>query len=95
MRNTSPQDTIYLTKATYYNTSGQKIRSYFQGAVYIAPMETLEIVIEEADTEGGSGANFVFDWAVTAGAPKPYFEAVMISTSGQQGLSFVTTGIEK
>ena len=57
-------------------------------------METLEIIIEEDDTEGGSGANFIFDWAVNNEKNPPLFEAVMISTHGTQGLSFTTRGVQ-
>ena len=57
-------------------------------------METIEIVIEEQDIEGGSGANFVFNWATLNDKNPPLFEAVMISTYGQQGLSFTTRGVQ-
>jgi hypothetical protein len=76
----------------YYDTHGQVVRSYFEKTIFIAPMQTVEIVIAETDVEGGTGANFLFDWQAPAGAQEPYFEGVMISTSGQQGLSFTTQG---
>ena len=57
-------------------------------------MQTIEIVIDENDIEGGTGANFIFDWLATKSTHAPYFEAVMISTSGQQGLSFTTKGVD-
>ena len=92
MRNTNKADTVYINKAEYYDTSGNAIRTYFDKTIYIAPMETVEIIIDERDEEGGTGANFLFDWTVKPGANIPYFEAIMISTSGQQGLSFTTQG---
>ena len=94
LRNINPTDTLFISRADYYNTHGELVRSYTNEVVYIAPMETLEIVINEKDTEGGTGANFLFDWLVPQGTHEPYFEAVMISTSGQQGLSFSTRGIK-
>lgn len=92
MRNINAADTIYINKAMYYDTHGHVVRSYFTNTIFIAPMETVEIVINETDVEGGTGANFVFDWQVPPGAQEPFFEGVMISTSGQQGLSFTTQG---
>ncbi|GGD45997.1 DUF3124 domain-containing protein [Muriicola marianensis] len=92
MRNINRQDTVYLTNAEYFDTHGNLIRTYFKNVIYIAPMETIEIVIDENDREGGTGANFIFDWAIAPGVAEPHFEAVMISTSGQQGLSFATSG---
>jgi hypothetical protein len=94
MRNISLTDTIYILKADYYNTAGDRIREYINKPVFILPMETLEIVINEDDKEGGSGGNFVFDWAIRDKKHPPLFEAVMISTYGQQGLSFTTRGVQ-
>ncbi|MBK3517038.1 DUF3124 domain-containing protein [Carboxylicivirga marina] len=37
--------------------------------------------------------HFLFDWSATHQSIEPLFEAVMISTTGQQGISFVTKGI--
>lgn len=92
MRNTSQKDTIYLSQAAYFDTQGTFLRSYFDKVIFIAPMETVEIVINEIDKDGGTGANFIFDWHIPQNASEPIFEAIMISTSGQQGLSFSTQG---
>lgn len=94
IRNINPNDTIYINKAEYFNTLGSPIRTYFSQTVFIKPLETIEIIIDERDKEGGSGANFVFDWSVSKGIHDPHFEAVMISTSSQQGISFTTQGIK-
>lgn len=93
IRNLSIQDSLYLLKADYYNTVGENIRHYVKNPIYIKPLETLEIVIHEKDFEGGSGANFLFDWAMRNDKNPPLFEAVMISSYGQQGLSFIVRGI--
>ena len=94
IRNITITDTIYILKADYFNTDGDNIRQYIQKPIYLKPMETVEIIIAEEDKEGGSGANFVFDWAVKNDKNLPLFEAVMISTYGQQGLSFSTRGVQ-
>lgn len=93
IRNVGLTDTIYVLKSGYYNTAGHLVRTYLDSPVYVAPLETVEIVISEFDNEGGTGANFIFEWATIPGTPEPLFEAVMISTSGQQGISFTTQGV--
>ena len=93
MRNTNLEDTIYVEHAEYFDTKGHSIRNYFDNTIFIAPMETVEIVIDEDDGAGGTGANFLFDWKIKASSNEPLFEGVMISTSGQQGLSFTTQGV--
>ena len=93
LRNPYVKDTIYVEKAEYFDTHGKPIRTYFDQPIYIAPMETVEIVIDEVDQEGGTGANFLFSWRTKQSSHEPLFEAVMISTYGQQGLSFATRGV--
>lgn len=93
MRNTNLKDSIFIRKAEYFDTHGNSIRTYFDKPIFIKPMETVEIVIDEKDQSGGTGANFLFHWSIKPTSHEPYFEGVMISTSGQQGLSFTTKGI--
>lgn len=90
LRNTSMNDTIFLSHADYYDTHGVLLKSYIKKPVYLAPLETIEIVIDESDISGGTGSNFIFDWQTPKNCPEPLFEGVMTSTAGQQGLSFVT-----
>lgn len=90
MRNTSDSDTIYLLKSEYFDTHGKSIRTYFNKPIYLKPMETTEIIIDEIDIEGGTGSNFIIEWKIPKNCPEPLFEGVMNSTMGQQGLSFTT-----
>jgi len=93
LRNTSDLDTIYISKAQYFDTHGQAVRNYFDHPIFLAPMETVEIIIDETDVAGGTGSNFIFEWQTPADAPEPLFEGVMNSTMGQQGLSFTTQSL--
>jgi len=90
LRNTSDSDTIYLLKARYYDTHGKSIRTYFDQPIYLAPLETADIIIDEVDTSGGTGSNFIFEWKIPKNCSEPLFEGVMNSTMGKQGLSFTT-----
>lgn len=92
IRNTSFTDSLFILTADYYNTNGEAIRSYVELPVFLTPLETIEIVIPRLDITGGSGANFIFDWAIHKGKHEPIFEAVMVWTTGNQGISFVTHG---
>ena len=93
LRNISLTDTVYVLTAEYFNTEGDFIRSYFSKPIQLKPLETADIIIDETDNEGGTGGNFIFNWAVKDKNVEPLFEAVMISTTGQQGMSFLTRGI--
>ncbi|WP_452229193.1 MULTISPECIES: DUF3124 domain-containing protein [unclassified Lacinutrix] len=93
IRNINKRDTIFVKNANYFDTKGDLTKTYFEKPIFIKPMQTIEIVIAEKDKSGGTGANFVFDWLTPKNAQAPFFEAVMITTYGQQGLSFTTQGI--
>lgn len=90
LRNISETDTIYILRAEYYDTHGKSVRTYFNYPIYLAPLETTEIIIDEIDVSGGTGSNFIFEWKTPRNCPEPLFEGVMSSTMGQQGLSFTT-----
>lgn len=92
MRNTDLTDTTFINGIDYYNTKGELIKSYINQTIYLLPMETIEVIIDEADKTGGTGGNFLFKWQHRPNTSEPLFEAIMISTAGQQGLSFSTTG---
>ncbi len=95
IRNISTTDSVFILHADYYNTQGVRLRTYVNDPVYLRPLETIEIVIDESDQTGGTGANFIFEWATRPRVHEPLFEAVMISTNGQQGLSFTTQGVKR
>ena len=91
LRNINLKDTIYIQSADYYNTEGNKIRTYFSNAIFIAPLETLEIVIDESDMAGGTGGNFLFNWYTPNNTVEPIFEAVMVNAFGQQAFAYTST----
>ena len=90
IRNTSIEDTIYILSAKYFDTHGKLIRTYFEKPIYVSPMETVAIVIDEVDMEGGTGANFLFDWAIKPTTTEPLFDGIQLSTAGR--ISFTTEG---
>lgn len=93
IRNTSLFDPIYVEAIDYYDTNGALVHHYLDKTILLKAMQSIEYVIEEDDVKGGTGANFIVNWGSLKDDVKPIFQGVMISTSGQQGLSFVTEGI--
>jgi hypothetical protein len=90
LRNVSETDTIYVLKADYYDTHGKSVRKYFEHPIYLAPLETTEIIIDQLDISGGTGSNFIFEWKTPQNTPEPLFEGIMTSILGINGLSFTT-----
>jgi hypothetical protein len=60
----------------------------------LGPLATREILVDESDSSGGSGANFVVRWSADKAVNAPIIETVMIGTQGQQGISFRCLGRE-
>lgn len=93
LRNTSSKHSIYISSIEYYSSSGKKIKEFLTKPIVLKAMQSVEYVIEESDTSGGTGANFLIKWSSTNKNVEPIFEGIMISTNGQQGISFTTKGI--
>jgi len=93
IRNVNLKDTVFIHASHFYNTEGKLIRNYIDSTIYVKPLETLEIVLNEKDVEGGSGANFIFEWSKKNNSELLFFQSVMVTTSGQQGIAFTTEGL--
>ena len=92
IRNTSFEDSLFLTKIDYYNTTGLKVRSYIDNPISLPPMGTVNYVIEKDDDTGGPGANFIVELNAKNKNVRPLIQAVMIGENGNKGFSFATDG---
>jgi hypothetical protein len=94
VRNTSLQDTVYVNKVDFLDSKGSLIRKYVQRTIAIGPLASAEFIVEYQEKQGGAGASFIIDWGSKNQAAKPLIQAVMIGTLSQQGISFITEGID-
>ncbi len=92
VRNTDSANPIILTSVRYYDTEGQLIRQDVDRPVALQPLASTSFFVATDDTRGGPGASFIVEWAAEQAVSEPVVEAVMISTSFQQGISFVSPG---
>lgn len=93
IRNTSLTDSMYVNNIDYYDTNGNLVIEFLDKTLVLRPMQSIEYVIDEDDTTGGTGANFIVNWGAMNNRLKPVIQGVMISTHRQQGISFVTEGV--
>jgi len=93
LRNTSFKHDIYVSEVDYFDSHGKKTKSFLTKPIELGPMQSVEYVIDENDTSGGTGANFIINWSAKNEKVKPLFQGIMISTRGQLGISFSTTGL--
>lgn len=94
IHNADMKERILIDRIDYYNTSGKVIANYLRGkAIALHPLETHLLIIKERNTSGGVGANFIVKWHAAAKVNVPVIETIMISTKGQQGISFTSRGV--
>lgn len=93
IRNTDPARSITVRSVRYYDTEGELARRFLEEPRRLGPLGTLEYVVAEHDTSGGSGANFLVEWSANEPVSEPVIETVMISTRAGQGVSFTSRGV--
>lgn len=92
VRNTDLTNPIIISSVRYYNTNGELVRQYLEQPVELRPLASAEFVVNQEDTSGGVGANFIVEWLAQKQVSNPVIEAVMMNTMGNQGISFVSPG---
>lgn len=92
VRNTDLSHPLIVTAVNYYNTNGKLIRKYLEQPVELNPLAATDFVVNQEDVSGGAGAAFIVEWVAQQDVSAPVIEAVMINTSLNQGLSFISPG---
>ena len=88
LRNASPKESIKLSAIEYYDSSGDRVRSYLDTSRVLDPLASTYVVVEVGDIRGGVGANFLVRWHAETPVYPPIVETVMITTESTQGISF-------
>lgn len=94
LRNVDLSGNLKVTAIDYYDNDGRLIRKYAESPIRIGPLGSHHIYLEEKDTRGGFGANFIVRWVSDKTINSPIIECVMIGAAGGQGISFVSQGQE-
>lgn len=92
IHNTDLEYPIFVKSVRYYDTDGNLVQTYFNQPLELAPMATTSVVVGSSDKRGGVGANFIVEWVAETGVYEPVVEAIMLNTSGQQGISILSPG---
>ncbi len=92
VHNASETRPLILKRVAYFDTSGKMVESYLKSPVALKPFATVEIFIAASDVRGGTGANFVVDWAATGDIAEPAVEALMVGSVGPGHYAFISQG---
>jgi hypothetical protein len=92
IHNASETSPLVVKRIAYFDTSGKMVESYLKAPIALKPFATVEVFIATTDTRGGTGANFVVDWAATGEITEPAVEALMIGSVGPGHYAFISQG---
>ena len=92
VHNASETKPLVLKRVAYFDTSGKMVESYLKSPVALKPFSTIEVFIAATDVRGGTGANFVVDWAAASEIAEPAVEALMVGSVGPGHYAFISQG---
>jgi hypothetical protein len=92
VHNASETRPLVLKRIAYFDTAGKLVESYLKAPIALKPFSTVEVFIAATDVRGGTGANFVVDWAATGEIAEPAVEALMVGSVGSGHYAFITQG---
>jgi hypothetical protein len=92
IHNTDLSNPIVIRSVKYYDTNGNLLREFIQTPVSLNPMATVGFVVDTDEPDGGWGSNFLVEWGAEQPVYEPVIEAVMVSSRGVEGVSFISPG---
>jgi len=92
IHNASEARALVLRRIGYFDTAGKLVESYLKTPVALKPFSTIEVFVPASDVRGGTGANFVVDWAAAGEIAEPVVEALMFGFIGSGHYGFVSQG---
>ncbi|MEP0854333.1 DUF3124 domain-containing protein [Funiculus sociatus GB1-A4] len=92
IRNTDLTNPIIITSVRYNNSAGNLVRKYLERPTQLAALASTNFVVDSSDNSGGLGANFIVEWVAQTEVAQPIIEAIMIGSSLQQGISWISPG---
>ncbi len=92
IRNTDLTNPMIVRAVRYYDSNGKLLRQYVERPIQLDALASTDFVVDKNDTSGGSGANFIVEWVAQSEISEPIVEAVMIGSTLQQGISWISPG---
>jgi hypothetical protein len=92
VHNASETQALVVKRIAYFDTAGRQVESYLKAPVALKPLATVSIFIPTDDVRGGTGANFIVDWAATGEIAEPAVEALMVGGVANAHYAFISQG---
>lgn len=92
VHNASESQPLVIRRIAYFDTAGKMVESYLKSPVALKPLATIAVAIPTEDIRGGTGANFIVDWAATGEIAEPVVEALMVGGIANAHYAFISQG---
>ena len=92
-RNVDANAPITVKSATYFDTSGKKVKDLLEGARTLGPFGSTQVLIRRVEFQGDVGANVVVEWSSTSAVTPPLIEAIMVGFRGAGIFSFTSRAV--
>lgn len=92
VHNASETQALVVKRIAYFDTAGKQVETYLKAPVALKPLATVSIFIPTDDVRGGTGANFLVDWAATGEISEPVVEALMVGGVANAHYAFISQG---
>lgn len=92
VHNASETQPLVVRRIAYFDTAGKQVESYLKAPVALKPLASISIFIPTDDVRGGTGANFIVDWAATSEIAEPVVEALMVGGVANAHYAFISQG---
>lgn len=93
IRNTDTKRPLRVLSAKYFDTQGKLLGERVPVPVVVPPLGTLELFVELNDASGGSGANFIIQWAAEQAINPPLVESLHANMDGGKAVIFMTQSV--
>lgn len=92
VHNASETQPLVIKRIAYFDTAGKQVESYLKSPVALRPLATVSIFVPTDDLRGGTGANFLVDWAAKDDIAEPVVEALMVGGIANAHYAFISQG---
>lgn len=92
VHNASETQPLVVRRIAYFDTAGKQVESYLKAPVAMKPLASVSVFIPTDDVRGGTGANFIVDWAATGEIAEPVVEALMVGGVANAHYAFISQG---
>lgn len=92
VHNASETQPLVIRRIAYFDTAGKQVESYLTAPIAVKPLATVSVFVPTDDVRGGTGANFVVEWAATGAIAEPVVEALMVGGIANAHYAFISQG---